>query len=120
METRFDEVILLLKQARSNAIKQVNIELINIYWQVGAYISNKVENAIWGNKTVTELADHIEKHHPDLKGFTRRNLYNMKLFYEAYTPSLSDDNQSDIIMQTVSAQFNQTTNITTQYKLCGH
>jgi len=120
METRFDEVILLIKQARSNAIKQVNIELINIYWQVGAYISNKVGNAIWGNKTVTELADHIEKHHPDLKGFTRRNLYNMKLFYESYSPSLNTENQSNIIVQSVTAQFNQTTNISTKHKLCRH
>lgn len=111
METRFDEVILLIKQARSNAIKQVNIELINLHWQVGAYISNKVANAIWGNKTVTELADHIEKHHPDLKGFTRRNLYNMKQFYEAYIPSLNNDNQSDIIVQSVIAQFKEINNI---------
>ncbi|RFM34581.1 DUF1016 N-terminal domain-containing protein [Chitinophaga silvisoli] len=62
METRFDEVILLIKQARSNAIKQVNIELINLHWQVGAYISSKVANAVWGNKTVTELAAHIENY----------------------------------------------------------
>lgn len=112
MDTRFDEVILTKKQARSNAIKQVNIELINLYWQVGAYISSKVANAIWGNKSVTELADHIEKHHPDLRGFTRRNLYNMKQFYEAYAPSLITDNQSNKIVQSPIAQFNQITNIT--------
>jgi len=111
METRFDEVILLIKQARSNAIKQVNIELINLHWQVGAYISSKVASAIWGNKTVTELAAHIEKHHPDLKGFTKRNLYNMKLFYEAYIPSLKTENQSDVIVQSVIAQFKEINNI---------
>lgn len=111
METRFDEVILLIKQARSNAIKQVNIELINLHWQVGAYISSKVANAVWGNKTVTELATHIEKHHPDLKGFTRRNLYNMKLFYEAYSPSLKIENQPNKIVQSVIAQFEKIENI---------
>lgn len=111
METRFDEVILLIKQARSNAIKQVNIELINLHWQVGAYISSKVTNAVWGNKTVTELATHIEKHHPDLKGFTRRNLYNMKLFYEAYSPSLKIEIQPNTIVQSVIAQFEKIENI---------
>lgn len=105
METQFDEVILLIKQARSNAIKQVNVELINLHWQVGAYISSKVANAIWGNKTVAELAAHIEKHHPDLKGFTKRNLYNMKLFYETYQPTLKTDNQSDTIVQSAISQF---------------
>lgn len=112
METRFDEVILLIKQARSNAVKQVNIELINLHWQVGAYISNKVASAIWGKKTVTELAEHIEKYHPDLKGFTKRNLYNMKLFYETYTTSLKSGNQSDIIVQSAIAQFKGINNIT--------
>lgn len=111
METRFDEVILLIKQARSNAIKQVNIELINLHWQIGAYISSKVANAIWGNKTVTELAMHIEKHHPDLKGFTKRNLYNMKLFYETYSSSLKADNQSGKIVQSAIAQFKGINNI---------
>lgn len=111
METQFDEVILLIKQARSNAIKQVNIELINLHWQVGAYISSKVANAIWGNKTVAELAAHIEKHHPDLGGFTKRNLYRMKQFYELYAPTLSDDNQSNTIVPSPMTQFKEKTNI---------
>ncbi|WP_343674432.1 DUF1016 N-terminal domain-containing protein [Chitinophaga sp.] len=115
METRFDEVILLIKQARSNTIKQVNIELINIYWQ--AYISNKVANAIWGNKTVTELADHIEKHHPELGGFNKRNLYRMKQFYELYYPSLLIENQSNNIN---CADSVCTIYITIKAKLCHH
>lgn len=111
MGTRFDEVILLIKQARSNAIKQVNIELINLYWQVGAYISSKVASAIWGNKTVTELAAHIEKYHPELGGFTKRNLYRMKQFYELYAPSLNTENQSNTIVSTVLTQFTEINNI---------
>jgi hypothetical protein len=111
METRFDEVILLIKQARSNAIKQVNIELINLHWQVGAYISNKVANAVWGNKTVSELAAHIEKHHPELGGFTKRNLYRMKQFYELYAPTLSIENQSNTIVPSPMTQFKKNVNI---------
>lgn len=110
MEKRFDEVISLIKDARNNAIRKVNIELINLYWQVGAYISNKVANAIWGNKTVSELAEHIAKFHPELGGFTRRNLYRMKQFYECYAPTLDNT-----IVPSSMTQFKTINNISDTY-----
>jgi predicted nuclease of restriction endonuclease-like (RecB) superfamily len=111
MEKQFDEVIPLIKDVRNNAIRKVNIELINLYWQVGGYISNKVANAIWGNKTVSELADHIAKFHPELGGFTRRNLYRMKQFYELYAPRFIIEKQRDTIVSSPVTQFNVLNNI---------
>ena len=58
--------------------------MINCYWQVGEYISRRIANATWGDKTIDNLAKFIEKNHPDLKGYTRSNLYRMKQFYETY------------------------------------
>lgn len=43
MDKRFTDIIELIKQSRNNALKAVNSELINLYWNIGAYISNKVE-----------------------------------------------------------------------------
>jgi predicted nuclease of restriction endonuclease-like (RecB) superfamily len=83
-EKQFSEVVQLIKQARTNAYKAVNTELINCYWQVGEYISKRIAQAIWGNKTVDELAKFIESRHPDLKGYNRRGLYRMKQFHETY------------------------------------
>jgi predicted nuclease of restriction endonuclease-like (RecB) superfamily len=83
-EKQFSEVVQLIKQARTNAYKAINTELINCYWQVGEYISKRIAQAIWGNKTVDELAKFIERNHPDLKGHNRRGLYRMKQFYETY------------------------------------
>lgn len=73
-ERQFSEVVLLIQQARTNAYKAVNAELINCYWQVGEYISQRIALAIWGNKTVAELAAYIESRHPELKGYSRPNL----------------------------------------------
>ena len=81
---QFEDIIQLIKQSRFNAIKAVNTELINLYWNVGAYISKQLSNAGWGEKTVDELADYIQKNYPELKGFNRRGLYRMKQFYETY------------------------------------
>lgn len=85
LQNQFADIIQLIKQSRSNAIRAVNTELINLYWNVGAYISKQLANANWGERTVDELADFIQKNHPELKGFNRRGLYRMKQFYETYS-----------------------------------
>jgi predicted nuclease of restriction endonuclease-like (RecB) superfamily len=83
-QKQFVEIVQLIKQARTNAIRFVNIELINLYWNVGEYISNKVRNAEWGQSVVKELAAYIQRNETDLKGFSDKNLWRMKQFYEAY------------------------------------
>lgn len=91
MDTRFTDIIQLIKRARKNAIKAVNAELINLYWNVGEYISKRVENSEWGQSVVKELAKHIQRNEPEIKGFSDKNLWRMKQFYEAYKnfPKLS-------------------------------
>ncbi len=71
-------------QARYNAIKNVNTELVKLYWNIGEYISKKLASAEWGDAVVDQLADYIQIKHPEFKGFTRRGLYRMRQFYETY------------------------------------
>lgn len=84
MENNFIEIAQLIKQARNKALKTVNTELINLYWNVGLYISLKIKNSEWGDKTVNELANFLQKNHSELKGFNRAGLYRMVQFYESY------------------------------------
>ncbi|MGG7559038.1 PDDEXK nuclease domain-containing protein [Pseudomonas sp. ES3] len=83
-DVRFDEVLALIHSARQQAVQAVNTQLIELYWQVGAYISRKLEQAEWGDAVVSQLAEHLAKTQPGLRGFTRRNLFRMRQFYEAY------------------------------------
>ncbi len=85
IQKQFNDIVLLIKQSQNNATQAVNTELINLYWNVGAYISLQLTNASWGDKTVDELAAYIQKEYPELKGFNRRGLYRMKKFYETYS-----------------------------------
>jgi predicted nuclease of restriction endonuclease-like (RecB) superfamily len=80
----FDEVVRLIDEARRRAFAAVNHELVNLYWQIGEYISRKLESAAWGEGVVEQLADHISKTHPDLRGFTRASLFRMRQFYDTY------------------------------------
>ena len=91
MDTRFTSIIQLIKRARTNAIKAIKTELINLDWNVGEYISKRVESSEWGQSVVKELAEHIQRNEPEIKGFSDKNLWRMKQFYEAYKdfPKLS-------------------------------
>lgn len=91
MDKRFTDIIQLIKQSRSNAIKAVNAELINLYWNIGEYISKKIEQSEWGDSVVTELANFIQTQEPEIKGFSDKNIWRMKQFYETYKdfPKLS-------------------------------
>ncbi|BBP72304.1 hypothetical protein PHLH6_43080 [Pseudomonas sp. Seg1] len=81
---RFNEVLALIHSARHKAMQAVNTQLIELYWQVGAHISRKIEQAEWGDSVVGQLADHLALTQPGLRGFTRRNLFRMRQFYEIY------------------------------------
>ena len=83
-EPAFREVLVLIERARQRAFQAVNTELIGLYWQVGEYISRKLESAAWGDGVVDELARYLKRHHPDIHGFTRRNLFRMRQFYVTY------------------------------------
>ena len=91
MDKRFADIIQLIKQSHTNAIRAVNAELINLYWNIGAYINQKIRQAEWGDSVVTELAKYIQQNEPYVKGFSDKNIWRMKQFYETYKdfPKLS-------------------------------
>ena len=80
----FAEVVQLIEAARKHAYQAVNTTLIELYWHVGAIISSKLQAAEWGDGVVDELARHLALTQPNLKGFTRPNLFRMRQFYETY------------------------------------
>ena len=91
MDIRFTDIIQLIKQSRTNAIRAVNAELINLYWNIGEYISKKIEQSEWGDSIVKDLAEFIKTYEPEIKGFSDKNIWRMKQFYETYKnfPKLS-------------------------------
>ncbi len=93
----------MIQQARSRAYQGVNAILVDLYWRVGAYISHKLETAAWGEGVVPQLAQYLKQHHPDMKGFTRPNLFRMKQFYETY--------RDDVIVSPLVRQLPWTHNL---------
>ena len=77
-------LIQIINQSRQNALRKVNEELINMYWQVGQYLSTVSEKASFGDAYIDSVSKEIQDAFPGIKGFNRRGLYRMKKFYETY------------------------------------
>jgi hypothetical protein len=118
--TQFTEVLELIASAKLRAVQAVNSTLVDLYWHVGAIISQKVEVAEWGDGVITQLAEYITKTHPNIRGFNRINLSRMRQFYETYRdhkflsvagdqePTVLDESEKLSIVSPLVKQLEQT------------
>ncbi len=81
---QFDEIISIIENARTRALKAVNAELIGMYWGIGEFVSNRVKNGGWGKGIVAEFSAFLQARYPAVKGFSPQNIWRMKQFYETY------------------------------------
>lgn len=56
-----------------------------MYWDLGHDIVVRQMDAAWGKGFFTELSKELMSEFPEMKGFSKSNLYNVKRFYEFYT-----------------------------------
>ena len=146
MEQQFGEVVNIILQHKSRATKAVNEELLLTAWHVGGYVSAKLKSEEWGSKVVTQLSEYIRSRRPDIKGYSRRSIYNMVMFYEEYSSaafastvekylnsefvqtmpaqieiqSILPSTEANVIVQTASAQFVQMPKILEMTSLSNH
>ena len=84
LERQFSEIKNLISTAKENSYKAVNAELINLYWNIGKHISQKIKSSEWGKGIVSNLSDYLKQTEPKVKGFSSQNLWRMKQFFEVY------------------------------------
>lgn len=72
-----------VRNAQYEAMKAVNVALINLYWEIGRSISEKqAEN--WGKSIVSTLSKELQNEFPGVGGFSVGNLWLMAQFYTEY------------------------------------
>ena len=84
LQAQFSEIVQLIRKARSELLSVVNEGLIALYWNIGQSITMRIAHDGWGKSTVVQLAAFISANEPDPKGFSDKNLWRMKQFFEAY------------------------------------
>lgn len=85
IEQQFGEIIDIILQHKTNASRAVNEELLLTAWHVGGYVSAKLKSEEWGSKVVKQLSEYIRSQRPDIKGYSKRSIYNMVMFYDVYS-----------------------------------
>lgn len=78
------EIIALIEQAKFKAAFNVNAELLSLYWKIGIDIIKKQKEQGWGTQVVELLAKDLFLRFPDDRGYSARNLWNMKRFALEY------------------------------------
>lgn len=109
-ELQFEEIRGIITLHRAKALQGVNEESLMMSWRVGQVVSHRLKSNEWGSKVVTQLSEYLRTKDPSLKGYSRRNIYNMVMFYEAYSSEVFrtkiDSMRLPAIVQTASAQQN--------------
>lgn len=73
-----------IRNAQYNALRLINIELIELYWHIGKEILAKQKALGWGKTIVQQLSQDLLQDHPGSSGFSAANLWRMRAFYDHY------------------------------------
>jgi len=96
----FIEIKNRIRSAQYEAMKAVNKEMIQLYWDIGKQITEKQNALGWGKSAVEILSKDLQKEFPGIKGFGTRNIWYMQQFYAEY--------QGDEFLQPLVAEISWT------------
>ncbi len=85
-----------VQTSQLKAVRTVNTQLISLYWELGNLITEKQQAAGWGDAVIDQIAKDLTRELGGLKGFSRRNLYYMRRFYQFYS------GQDEFVQQAVA------------------
>lgn len=71
-------------QSQQRALGAVNQEQLALYYGIGRYISANTRTKNWGKGFIESISEQLRKELPGLRGFSARNLRNMRTFYEEW------------------------------------
>jgi predicted nuclease of restriction endonuclease-like (RecB) superfamily len=93
IETVKQEIV----HARIKSFQNANKTQLVLYFKIGFMLQEKIDKNKWGAKIMDAVASDIQKALPGVRGFSRRNLLNMKQFYVVY--------ESFVFVQSSTAQI---------------
>lgn len=84
----FIEVKERIHQAQYDALRSVNKELIQLYWDIGRKIVERQSALSWGKSVVETLSLDLQKEFPGIRGFSAANLWRIRNFYAEYSNNI--------------------------------
>ena len=80
----FESLKQKIKSAQLKVAVSVNTQLMQLYWDLAKDIVQKQNEANWGDAILEQLAIDLKLSFPNIKGFSRRNLYAIRQWYLFY------------------------------------
>ncbi len=56
-----------------------------MYWEIGKEVNGKINNSNWGTNIIEKISSELISEFPDIKGFSRRNIYAIRQWYLFYS-----------------------------------
>ncbi len=81
----FSELKTKIQRARTKVALSVNYGVLEIYWEIGKGICEKQKESNWGSKIIDQISIDLKHSFPEIKGFSRRNIYAMRQWYLFYS-----------------------------------
>ena len=78
--------------AQIKAAVKVNSEQLLFNWQLGRDLVLRKSEEKWGKGIVEQLSLDLQQEFPEVRGFSARNLWNMKKWYSFYALARTSDN----------------------------
>lgn len=104
LQEQFNEIVNCINDTRKSVYRIANTAMIDLYWRIGERLAYRVANSQWGDGVIRQLADYIAANAEDSKGFSDKNLWRMKQFYETYR-------EVDEKLSSMMRQINWTNNL---------
>lgn len=86
-----------IRSVQIKAALEVNKSLLSLYWTLGKMIVDKQTESGWGNAVVERLSRDLKKEFPEMKGFSRANLFSIRKWYLFY--SVQDKKVQQLVRQ---------------------
>jgi predicted nuclease of restriction endonuclease-like (RecB) superfamily len=74
-----------IRSARNKLAFSINSQVLELYWEIGKDISEKQQNSGWGSGLIEQIAEELKHDFPEIKGFSRRNIYAILQWYKFYS-----------------------------------
>ena len=82
--TATEQIKEAILSSQYTAAKQVNAVQLSLYYGVGRYVSQNTRKGVWGTGAIKAISEQLHKELPGLRGFSERNIKNMRAFYEEW------------------------------------
>ena len=98
MDQKYRDAVQLIKtailQSQYEAAKFANEKQLMLYFGIGKYISLNSRNGFWGQGAIDTISEQLTRELPGLRGFSSRNLRNMRVFYEEWSTLDTSNNEN--------------------------